>query len=192
MEIRKNAYYHILWGRVYSRSVKELPSGRRRGSVPLGIHRIPLDHEYDGLFQGSGAVQDPAGDGISLLRKKLQRSRLQIQKQRPLQDEKELVLSLVLVPMELPFKDAQADDAIVDLGQIEVDPFLGVLADHAGNVDDLAALVAPRRLTLLSVNPATPLELAVKAYRLSHAEAEFRRELEIYRADLGRAIAAQI
>jgi len=82
-------------------------------------------------------VQDPAGDGISLLRKKLQRSRLQIQKQRPLQDEKELVLGLMLVPMELPFKDAQADDAIVDLGQIEVDPFLGVLADHAGDVDDL-------------------------------------------------------
>ena len=44
-------------------------------------------------------MQDPAGDGISLLRKKLQRSRLQIQKQRPLQDEKELVLGLMLGPL---------------------------------------------------------------------------------------------
>lgn len=46
--------------------------------------------------------------------------------------------------------------------------------EFAGNVDDLAALVAPRRLTLLNVNPVTSLELAAKAYRLSRAAAEFR------------------
>jgi len=46
--------------------------------------------------------------------------------------------------------------------------------EFAGNVDDLAALIAPRRLTLLNVNPVTPLELAEKAYRLAGAAAEFR------------------
>jgi hypothetical protein len=45
--------------------------------------------------------------------------------------------------------------------------------EFAGNIDTLAALVAPRRLTLLNVNPVTPLDLAANAYQLFGAAAEF-------------------
>jgi hypothetical protein len=49
---------------------------------------------------------------------------LDVDHQRPVEDEEELVLDLVLVPVEVALDHAQPDDRVVDLGERLVEPGL--------------------------------------------------------------------
>jgi len=82
-------------------------------------------------------MEDPPRDRVSLIRAKLQRFSFEVEEQLPFQHKKELIFLIVFVPMELPFEDAEPDDATIDLGESDIDPFFLVFANEFGNVDDL-------------------------------------------------------
>lgn len=65
---------------------------------------------------------------------------------------------------DLAFNDRKHGRAPIDLPGLEFDGF----------VEDWAALVAPRRLTLLNVNPATGLDIARRAYDVAGAVEDLR------------------
>ena len=92
----------------------------RKCSVPPGLDPRPLDHQAHSLHLGTGPVEHAPGYGPPLLGAQLHRALLQVQQQPALQHEEELVLLVVLVPVELSQEDAQADDGVVDLAEVEV------------------------------------------------------------------------
>ena len=62
---------------------------------------------------------------------------LDVDQQPALEHEEELVLVVVLVPVEVAFDDPQAHDGVVDLGQRLVEPRL-VRGGLGGDVDERA------------------------------------------------------
>lgn len=83
------------------------------------------------------------------------------------------VPALLAAALDLRFTAAVCDLKLNDLANGRRPASLAGL-EFAGNIDDLAALVAPRRLTLLGVNPATAVDVATKAYLVCNATSKFR------------------
>src|SRR5215204_2728231 len=70
-------------------------------------------------------VEDAARDRDALVRAEDERvGALHVDLELALEDEEELVLGLVLVPVELSFDDSETDDGVVDLRERLVEPRL--------------------------------------------------------------------
>src|SRR5579864_5973561 len=113
--------------------LEAMEQGRASG-VAGGRDGRGLRHEDHGPVRRAGAMHDAARHHESLERLQVHRAILEIDDEVPLQDEEELVVLLVLVPVVLALHDAQADDRVVDLAQRLVVPAVLDLRDEARHV----------------------------------------------------------
>jgi len=74
------------------------------------------------------------GDGDTLLRLEFDGATFEIHQEEAFDDVEELVLIVVLVPVELAMQDAKPDDAVVDAGEGLVEPLLLTLGGFASDV----------------------------------------------------------
>ena len=107
-----------------------------KSGVPTRIDRLPLDHQHDRPLFGPGPMKDSSGNRVSLVGQEFDGRSLQIKAELPFQYKEKLILGIVLVPVEFALEDPEPDDTVVDFAQAEIDPFLLVLADELGNIDD--------------------------------------------------------
>ena len=89
----------------------------------------------------AGAVHDALADRHALVLVELDGAVLQVNEELPLQHEEELVLVVVLVPVELALEAADADDAVVDLGERAVPPGVVYGAEERPEVNQFAVCV---------------------------------------------------
>jgi hypothetical protein len=107
------------------------------GSVTRWFDRAPFHHEDDRSFRRSRPVDHSSRDRKPLVRSERYRPALQVNQQRALQDEEELVLLVVLVPVEFPFQDTEPNHAVVDATEGLVEPPLLARRDEAWHIDEL-------------------------------------------------------
>jgi hypothetical protein len=82
-------------------------------AVPGRLHSGAFEHQHGRALGGAGPVPDPARHRNSLAWAEFDRAILQVDEQPTLHHEEELVLFVVMVPMELALDHADADHAIV-------------------------------------------------------------------------------
>ena len=83
-------------------------------------------------------MQDASWNGEALVRQEFDGSPfLKVNQQAAIDDVKELVLTIMLVPMELAFDDTEPYDAVIDLAQRLVRPALGRFAADLVDVDEI-------------------------------------------------------
>src|SRR3569623_3293766 len=75
---------------------------------------------------------------------------LEVEQELAVEDDEALVLAVVRVPVVLALDDAEANDAVVDLGQRLIEPRL-VRGDLGGNVDQLQRAVLVVELRVVAV-----------------------------------------
>mgnify|MGYP001573009185 CR=1 FL=1 len=100
-----------------------------------------LDHEDHGPFGGAGAVLQPPGDRQPLPRLEREGLSLDVDKEAALDDEEELIVGLVPMPVVFPLDDAQSDDGIVHPDEGLIEPAVGAGRDDGGDIDDLEGAV---------------------------------------------------
>jgi hypothetical protein len=94
-------------------------------SVPGWHHASGFDHEDRGPLWCSCLVQDTFGHGVSLVPSEYDRLAIfEIYQQLAVENQEELVLVIVLVPVKLTLEDAETHDGIVDGGKSLVEPRL--------------------------------------------------------------------
>jgi len=104
-------------------------------SVAGWLHAAPFHHQ-DGRPCGcSGAMYNPSRNGVPLVGFEGYRLILQINQKPALEDEKELVLFIVLVPMEFPLHHAKTNDTIVHLAKGLIEPLFLARGDQARHID---------------------------------------------------------
>ena len=82
-----------------------------------------------------------ARDRNSLARRQLDRPVLEVHDEPALHEEEELILVVVLVPVELAFQDAEANDRVVDAGECLVVPLVSARLYQRGDIDNLERVV---------------------------------------------------
>src|SRR4051812_15635596 len=75
-------------------------SSRSRPSIAGSYDPLRFDHQYDGALRRAGAMDDTLRHGESLLRRELNRAALKVDQEFALHHVEELVLLVVLVPVE--------------------------------------------------------------------------------------------
>ena len=105
--------------------------------ISCRLNAACLKHQHDGLLGRTGPVHDPFGDGDALARIQFYRLVFEIDEQLPFRNKEELVIIVVLMPMEFAFHDPDSHDAFIHLCQGLIEPFIGTGRHHLGNVDAL-------------------------------------------------------
>ncbi len=82
-------------------------------------------------------MDDPSGDGITLVRFKRDRLIFKINEKLTLEDKKELVFLIVFMPVKFSLYDAEANHAVIHLTQGLVIPLLLTGGDKAGDINCL-------------------------------------------------------
>src|SRR5438067_6399345 len=80
-------------------------------------------------------MHDAPGNHEALLRLQVDRAILEIDDEVPFEDEKELIVAVVLVPVILALHHPEADDRVVDLAESLVVPALPALRHQRRHVD---------------------------------------------------------
>src|SRR5262245_6942316 len=109
----------------------------RFGSVAGRHHAGALDHENDGALRGARAVHDPLRHREALPRPELDGPPFEIDDPSPLDHVEELVLMVVLVPVEFSLHHTEAHNAVVHATERLVVPTVSATLDELLDGDEL-------------------------------------------------------
>ena len=107
-----------------------------RISVAGGIYAAPFDHQ-DGCPLGSPRpVEGFSWNRKTLVGFKDYRFAFQVDEEPSLEDEKELVFRVMLMPVKLPLEDSESDDTVIDPTKRLVGPFFLACGYQARYIDE--------------------------------------------------------
>jgi hypothetical protein len=94
-----------------------------------------FDHEDDRTHRRTRTVHNPLGYHEALLRSKVDGPTLQINDEVSFEDEEELIIAIVLVPVVLALQHPKSNDGVIHLAKGLVVPPVGARLDHRRNID---------------------------------------------------------
>jgi len=94
-----------------------------------------FDHEDDRTHRRTRTVHNPLGDHEALLRPKVDGPALQINDEVSFEDEEELIIAIVLVPVVLALQHPKPNDGVIHLAKGLVVPTVGARLDHRRDID---------------------------------------------------------
>src|SRR5262245_61999210 len=103
--------------------------------VPCRPNSCRLYHQHDRSRGSPGAVKGAPRDHDPLLREQFVRPPLEVEQQPALEHEEELVLAVVLVPVELALEDAEPSDAVIHETERLVPPPVGARLRERADVE---------------------------------------------------------
>jgi len=105
-----------------------------QASIAGWHHGGSFYHKHNRAHGSASPVQRAARNKQALARRKLYRSIFQVQEKAALQDEKELILQVMLVPVEFALEYAKPDNAVIYQAKRLIPPAVGAFVGKPPHV----------------------------------------------------------